>query len=69
MTSRASDRDERLGRGSDGRRWNSGSGARRGQRAQAPEGALANCSRHDYGCHVIAIGPFSVVAAEVGKTP
>ena len=35
----------------------------------AIEGALAACSRHDRGCQVIAIGPFSVVAAEVGKTP
>jgi hypothetical protein len=35
----------------------------------AIEGALADCSRRDHGCHVIAIGPFSVVAAEVGKTP
>ena len=40
-----------------------------GSEHNAIEGALANCSRHDYGCHVIAIGPFSVVAAEVGKTP
>ena len=35
----------------------------------AIEGALADCSRHDRGCQVIAVGPFSVVAAEVGKTP
>jgi adenylate cyclase len=35
----------------------------------AIEGALADCSRRDHGCRVIAIGPFSVVAAEVGKTP
>ena len=30
----------------------------------AIEGALADCSRHDRGCQVIAIGPFSVVAAD-----
>ena len=36
---------------------------------KAIEGALADCSGHDRGCHVIAIGPFSVVAAEVGKSP
>jgi hypothetical protein len=35
----------------------------------AIEGALAACSRHDRGCQVIAIGPFSVVAAEEGNTP
>jgi hypothetical protein len=35
----------------------------------AIEGALADCSRHDRGCQVIAIGPFSVVAAELGKAP
>jgi hypothetical protein len=35
----------------------------------AIEGALADCSRHDHSCHVIAIGPFSVASAEVGKTP
>ena len=40
-----------------------------GSEHNAIEGALADCNRHDYGCHVIAIGPFSVVAAEVGKTP
>ena len=36
---------------------------------KAIEGALADCSSHDRGCRVIAIGPFSVVAAEVGKSP
>jgi len=36
---------------------------------KAIEGALADCSSHDRGCHVIAIGAFSVVAAEVGKSP
>jgi hypothetical protein len=35
----------------------------------AIEGALADCSRQDHGCHVIAIGPFSVVAAETGRAP
>jgi len=40
-----------------------------GSEQNAIEGALADCSRRDHGCHVIAIGPFSVVAAEVGKTP
>jgi hypothetical protein len=35
----------------------------------AIEGALADCSRRDRGCQVIAIGPFSVVAAELGKAP
>jgi adenylate cyclase len=31
--------------------------------------ALANCSSRDRGCRVIAIGPFSVVAVEVSKSP
>jgi len=35
----------------------------------AVEGALADCSRHDHGCHVIAIGPFAVVSDEADKTP
>ena len=35
----------------------------------AVEGALADCSRHDHGCHVIAIGPFSVMAGDVGNEP
>jgi hypothetical protein len=39
-----------------------------GTEHDAIEGALADCSRHDRGCQVIAIGPFSVVAAEIGKT-
>jgi hypothetical protein len=30
---------------------------------------LADCSGHDHGCRITAIGPFSVVAAEVGKPP
>ena len=40
-----------------------------GSEQSAIEGAVADCSRRDHGCHVIAIGPFSVVAAEVGKAP
>jgi hypothetical protein len=40
-----------------------------GSEQSAIEGALADCSGRDHGCHVIAIGPFSVVAAKVGKTP
>ena len=36
---------------------------------KAIEGALSDCSSHDRGCRVIAIGPFSVVAADVGKSP
>jgi adenylate cyclase len=40
-----------------------------GSEQSAIEGALADCRGRDHGCHVIAIGPFSVVAAEVGKTP
>jgi hypothetical protein len=40
-----------------------------GSEQNAIQGALADCSRHDHGCQVIAIGPFSVVAAEVGKAP
>ena len=40
-----------------------------GSEQSAIEDALGDCSRHDRGCHVIAIGPFSVEAAEVGKTP
>jgi adenylate cyclase len=40
-----------------------------GSEQSAIEGALADCSRRDHGCHVIAIGPFSVVAAEVNKAP
>jgi hypothetical protein len=39
-----------------------------GSEQSAIEGSLADCSGRDHGCHVIAIGPFSVVAAEVGKT-
>jgi hypothetical protein len=38
-----------------------------GSEQSAIEGALADCSRRDHGCHVIAIGPFSV--AEISKTP
>jgi hypothetical protein len=38
-----------------------------GSEQDAIQGALADCSGHDHGCRIIAIGPFSVVAAEVGK--
>jgi hypothetical protein len=40
-----------------------------GSEQSAIEGALADCTARDHGCHVIAIGPFSVVAGAVGKTP
>jgi hypothetical protein len=40
-----------------------------GSEQDAIQGALADCSRYDHGCRIIAIGPFSVVAAEVGKAP
>ena len=35
-----------------------------GSERNAIEGALAACSKHDRGCKVIAIGPFSVEAAD-----
>ena len=38
-----------------------------GNEQNAIEGALADCGRRDHGCHVIAIGPFSVVAAGTEK--
>jgi hypothetical protein len=34
-----------------------------GSEQDAIQGALADCSGHDHGCRIIAIGPFSVVAA------
>jgi len=40
-----------------------------GSEQDAIQGALADCSRYDHGCRVIAIGPFSVVAAELGTAP
>lgn len=38
-----------------------------GNEQNAIEGALADCGRRDHGCRVIAIGPFSVVAAGTEK--
>jgi adenylate cyclase len=40
-----------------------------GGEQSAIEGALADCGKHDHGCHVIALGPFSVVAADASKAP
>jgi len=40
-----------------------------GSEQDAIQGALADCSGHDHGCRIIAIGPFSVAASEVGKAP
>ena len=33
----------------------------------AIDGAMADCNQHDRDCHVIAIGPFAVEAADSSK--
>jgi adenylate cyclase len=40
-----------------------------GNEQNAIDAALADCGKRDRGCRIIAIGPFSVEAAEPAKVP